>query len=73
MKYIHSNPNIMGGELVIVGTRVPVDQVLFMLQEGQSIKEIHEAYSWVPKRILQGAIREVLSEALNVLATKHHA
>ena len=73
MKYIHSNPNIMGGELVVVSTRIPIDQVLFMLQEGQSVEEIHAAYPWVPKETLQGAIREVLSEALSVLAAKHHA
>jgi hypothetical protein len=27
----------------------------------------------VPKNTLQGAVREVLSEALSMLATKHHA
>jgi uncharacterized protein (DUF433 family) len=73
MKYIHSDPDIMAGELVIVGTRIPIDQVVLMLQDGQSVEEIHATYPWVPKKTLQGAIREVLSEALNVLAAKHHA
>ena len=72
MKYIHSDPEIMGGDLVIVGTRIPVDEVVYMLQESQSVQDIQDAYPWVPKKTLQGAIREVLSEALTVLAAKHH-
>jgi uncharacterized protein (DUF433 family) len=34
---IHSNPNILGGALVFVGTRVPVQTLLDYLEGGESL------------------------------------
>ena len=34
---IHSNPNILGGTPVFVGTRVPVQTLLDYLESGESI------------------------------------
>jgi uncharacterized protein (DUF433 family) len=60
MKYITSNPNIMGGEPVIKGTRIPIEVILYRLKEGNSIDVIHEMYNWVDKEILAGAIDEAI-------------
>ncbi len=36
---IHSNPNILGGTPVFVGTRVPVQTLLDYLEGGESLDE----------------------------------
>jgi uncharacterized protein (DUF433 family) len=58
MKYIHSNPKILGGMPVIVGTRIPVSQILFLLNDGYPVEGIHELYPHVSVNTLKGVIRE---------------
>ena len=57
-KYITSHPDILGGKPVVAGTRIPVDQILFLLREGFSIEAIHEAYPHVTTRIIAGVVTE---------------
>lgn len=57
--YISSDPDIMGGALVIVGTRVPIERILFMLSEGYNIAQIHDHYPWVSQKTFRGAIAEL--------------
>lgn len=57
-KYISSDPNILGGKPVIKGTRIPVDQVIFLLKDGFTIESIHELYPHVSEKILEGVINE---------------
>jgi uncharacterized protein (DUF433 family) len=68
-KYIISDPNIMGGEPVIKGTRTPVEVILYRLKEGHSIKAIHELYPWIDEQTLSGAIEE----AIHTVTTTLHA
>lgn len=72
MKYLVSNPNIMGGDLVLIGSRLPIDEVLNLLQQGKTIVEIHELYPWIKENILKGAINEALTEAVSLLTAKYH-
>jgi uncharacterized protein (DUF433 family) len=60
MKYLSSTPNIMGGDLVIKGTRIPIEVILYRIKDGYSVDQIHELYPWV------------LDEAINLLAPKLH-
>ena len=69
MKYISSNPEIMGGDPVIAGTRVPIERILFLLRHGNTIQEIHEMYDWVSLAKLKGAIEETAE----YIATTLHA
>lgn len=69
MKYLSSNPNIMGGDLVIKGTRIPIDVILYRIKDGYTIKEIHQMYPTPTLSTLKGAI----GEAIDILATKVHA
>ncbi|MBA3724509.1 MAG: DUF433 domain-containing protein [Candidatus Levybacteria bacterium] len=64
-----SDPTIMGGELVIKDTRVPVDVILHRLKDGYSVEEIHSMYSWVDIKTLKGAI----GEAIDTLSSNLHA
>src|SRR5690349_23072653 len=41
---IASNPNILNGEPVIMGTRIPVIEVLLLLKEGYPLPEIQQMF-----------------------------
>ena len=69
-KYIISNPNIMGGEPVIKGTRTPVEVILYRLKEGNSIKAIHDSYPWIDEQTLSGAIDEITQLVKTTFHTK---
>ncbi len=46
---VHSDPEIMGGTPVFVGTRVPLQNLIDCLEGGESIKEFLEAYPTVKR------------------------
>ena len=57
-KYIVSNPEILGGKPVLAGTRIPVDQILFLLNEDFPIEAIHKLYPHVSTDAIRGAVKE---------------
>jgi len=44
LKRIAVNPKVMGGKPIVVGTRITVEQVLKLLAQGLSAKEILKDY-----------------------------
>ena len=46
---IHSDPEIMGGAAVFVGTRVPVQTLLDYLEEGSSLDEFLDHFPSVTR------------------------
>ena len=52
-KRIVSNKNILGGKLVIKGTRISAEFVLELLHSGMSFSEILEEYPHLKKVDLQ--------------------
>jgi uncharacterized protein (DUF433 family) len=46
---VHSDPDILGGALVFIGTRVPVRTLLDYLEGGDSIKEFLEDFPSVTR------------------------
>jgi uncharacterized protein (DUF433 family) len=46
---IHSDPSIMGGTPVFVGTRVPLQNLIDYLEAGQSIEEFLKAFPTVTR------------------------
>ncbi|MEK7570762.1 MAG: DUF433 domain-containing protein [Patescibacteria group bacterium] len=68
MKYLRSDPAIMGGDLVVKGTRIPIDVILYRLKDGYTLKEIHKMYPSPTLITLKGAIEE----ALDFLVPKLH-
>ncbi|MDX6574742.1 MAG: hypothetical protein QOE96_695 [Blastocatellia bacterium] len=46
---IHSDPKIMGGTLVFVGTRVPLKNLIDYLEGGESVKNFLEAFPAVSR------------------------
>ena len=46
---VHSNPEIMGGTPVFVGTRVPLENLIDYLEGGESVDEFLEAFPTVKR------------------------
>jgi uncharacterized protein (DUF433 family) len=46
---VHSDPQIMGGTPVFVGTRVPLQNLIDCLEAGESIEDFLEAYPTVTR------------------------
>ena len=68
-KYIASDPHILGGKPVIKGTRIPVDQILFLLKDGFTVQGIHELYPHVKEQTIGGAIDEAVKLINNATQT----
>ncbi len=68
-KYIVSNPNILGGKPVIMGTRIPVDQILFLLKEGFTVEAINEEYPQLNIKIISATVEEA-AQLLNKNASQ---
>lgn len=46
---IHSNPEILGGTPVFVGTRVPLQNLIDSLEGGESVDDFLEAFPTVKR------------------------
>ena len=65
---IHSDPEIMGGTPVFVGTRVPVQTLLDYLEAGDSLDEFLEDFPSVSREQVV-AVLELAKEMLLARAT----
>jgi uncharacterized protein (DUF433 family) len=63
---VHSDPEILGGIPVFVGTRVPVDALIDFLEGGDTIEDFLENYPGVSREqvfaFLEEASRALLAE-----------
>lgn len=55
---VHSHPDIRGGELVFVGTRVPLRAMLDYLEAGDSLNKFLEDYPSVSRSQAVAALRQ---------------
>ena len=46
---VHSDPQMMGGTPVFVGTRVPLQNLIDCLEGGESVEDFLEAYPTVTR------------------------
>ena len=58
-QYIVSNPSILSGEPVIIGTRIPVVEVLLLLKEGHTLAEIQQMYPHVEMHTFERVLEEI--------------
>jgi uncharacterized protein (DUF433 family) len=62
---VHSDPDILGGTAVFVGTRVPVDALIDFLEGGDTIGDFLENYPGVSREqvfaFLEEASRALLA------------
>ena len=62
-KLIHSDPSVMMGKPVIVGTRITVERILEKLAAGETVEQILEAHS----RLTREAVFAALAYAAEVM------
>lgn len=70
MKYITSTSTIMGGQPVIVGTRVQISVILNLMKQGYMLETIHEMYPHITMKTLEGAIDEAIETVDQTLHVK---
>ena len=61
---IHSDPEILGGTPVFVGTRVPVQSLFDHLEAGDSIDDFLEGFPSVRREQVVGVLEEFQKELL---------
>ena len=61
---VHSDPDIMGGTPVFVGTRVPLQNLIDYLEGGESVEDFLEAFPTVTR---EQAIAVIEAGKLKVL------
>ena len=55
-KLIQSNPSVMMGKPVIVGTRITVEHILEKLAAGETVEQILDAHPRLTKDAIQAAL-----------------
>lgn len=68
-RWIVADPELLGGNLAVRGTRFSVSFILSCLAEGMTIDEIEDTYGRVPRE----AIAEVMRVASEILDAPHVA
>ena len=66
-KVVHSDPDILGGAPVFVGTRVPVQNLIDCLEAGDSLEEFLDSFPTVTRQQAVAAL-EIAREALEASA-----
>ena len=56
-RVVHSDPEILGGTLVFVGTRVPVKNLFDYLEAGDSLDEFLESFPSVSREQAVAALK----------------
>ena len=69
-KIIHSDPEILGGTSVFVGTRVPVQNLIDCLEAGDSLDDFLNSFPTVTREQAVAAL-EIAREALESIAHSH--
>src|SRR5215208_4719216 len=65
---VHSNPEILGGEPVFVGTRVPVRTLLVYLEGGETLEEFLDNFPTVSREQAIAFLEESASSLLAQIA-----
>lgn len=55
---VHSDPNILGGTPVFVGTRVPVQALIDYIEGGHSLNEFLDDFPTVTREIAIAALEQ---------------
>jgi uncharacterized protein (DUF433 family) len=58
VRVVHSDPDIMGGTPVFVGTRVPVQALVDYLEGGESIDDFLEGFPSVKREQVIGFLEQ---------------
>ena len=68
---IHSDPEIMGGTPVFVGTRVPLQNLVDYLEGGESIEDFLDCFPGVTREQVIAVIEAGKMKMLETVADAH--
>ena len=61
---VHSDPDVMGGTPVFVGTRVPVQALIDYIEGGHSLEEFLTDFPTVSRELALGALEQAKAHLL---------
>jgi len=61
---VHSDPDILGGTPVFVGTRVPVQALIDYIEAGHSLEEFLDAFPTVSRETAVAALEQAKAHLL---------
>ena len=61
---VHSDPDILGGTPVFVGTRVPVQALIDYIEGGHSLEEFLDSFPTVSREIAVAALEQAKAHLL---------
>ncbi|HEX8009832.1 MAG TPA: DUF433 domain-containing protein [Casimicrobiaceae bacterium] len=61
---VHSDPDILGGTPVLVGTRVPVQALIDYIEGGHSLEEFLDDFPTVSREIAVAALEQAKAHLL---------
>jgi uncharacterized protein (DUF433 family) len=61
---VHSDPEVMGGTPVFVGTRVPVQALIDYIEGGHSLEEFLNDFPTVSRELALGALEQAKAHLL---------
>lgn len=64
-RYISIDPDILGGAPVVKGTRIPVERVFKLVDQGYDLSKFKEEFPQVHTEIIQSLISYLMREGLN--------
>lgn len=67
MRYIVRNENILGGAPTIVGTRIPAEKLIPLIEEGYEEKNIKKEFPELSVEKIRGALSELISAGMHSL------
>ena len=68
---VHSDPEILGGTPVFVGTRVPLQNLIDYLQGGESIEDFLDGFPGVKREQVIAVIEAAKLKMLETVADAH--
>ena len=68
-KYIETNPKIMFGKPVIIGTRIPVDLILEKLYLGETTEQLLKSYPSINKESIYACLAFASQSVRNEVVT----
>ena len=69
-KYIETNPKIMFGKPVLIGTRIPVDLILEKLSLGETTEQLLNSYSSMTKESIYACLAFASESVKNEIVTE---
>lgn len=60
-RYITSHEDVLGGELVIAGTRIPVERIGELVRHGYTEEHIKQEYPQLSEDVVRGVLYELIT------------